>query len=230
MKLDLFDEFSKYDYQYTFAIFRLLDQNPNIMDMILPLTNLIHQKIENEIKMYISEPHINEQTFKELKIDNTHKIRQLLEREELKKYYDDINICEKYYKKYKKNVLYFYEILGEDSFLNSRYPIEINQNTITIKKAVDLDELYKNWTEYCEIAEKLTFMYIAYGSSNYIIYLKKENQIHNEQEEDIYIKKIIEESFMQLEYINLEDEKYEIFKLIKEYVKRDKYFDMSYVR
>ena len=106
MKLELFDEFYKYDYQYTFAIFRLLDKNPDVIDMILPLTNLIHQKIENEIKLYISEPHINNETFKDFRIDSTHKLKQLLEREELKKYYEGIDICENYYEEYKKSVLY----------------------------------------------------------------------------------------------------------------------------
>ena len=61
------------------------------MNMILPLTNLIHQKIENEIKSYIIEPHINNKTAKDLKIDNTHKLETLLKKEELKKYYEGID-------------------------------------------------------------------------------------------------------------------------------------------
>lgn len=229
MKLDLFDEFDKYNFQYSFAIFRLLDNNPYVMEMILPLTNLIHQKIENEIKMYISEPHINEETFKELKIDNTHKLIRLLERDELKKYYEGIEICERYYEQYKKSVIYFYEILGVDSFLNSRYPIQTTKNDITIKKEVDYDELYQKWTEYSIASGKLISMYMAYCSSNTILYLKTLGKMNNELEIDNYINGIIEESFENFRGINLEEEKNDIFELIKEFVKRDKYFDMSYV-
>lgn len=229
MKLELLDEFDKYDFQYSSAIFKLLDNNPDIMDMIFPLINLIHQKIENQIKMYISEPHMKRETFKELKIDNTHKLKDLLERKELKKYYEGIEICENYYERYKKSVIYFFEILGEDSFLNSRYPIQRNKNDVTLKKDIDYDELYEKWTEYSLASVKMALMYIAYGTSNTIIYLKNTGKIQSELDIDALIMKIIQDSFMNLRGVDLEEEVQDFFILTKEFVKRDKYFDVNYV-
>ena len=229
MKLELFDEFEKYNYQYSSVIFRLLDKNPDIMDMILSLTNLIHQKIENEIKLYIIEPHINNKTAKDLKIDNTHKLEKLLNKEELKKYYEGIQDGEKIYEQYKKSVLYFYEILGEDSFLHSRYPIQKEKNVITVKKEVDYDELYRKWTEYSEASGKISCMYMAYIMSNTIIYLKQEGKVKNELEESLYIQEMMKEYFGILESLILQEEKREIFNLTKDFIKRNKYFDMRYV-
>jgi len=228
-RLDLLDEFNKYNFQYSFAIYRLLDNNPDIMDMILPLTNLIHQKIENEIKFYISEPHMNNKTFEELNISNTHQLEKLLNREELKKYYEGIEECEKYYNNYKKSIIYFFEILGKESFLNSRYPIQRKENEITTKKEVDFNELYKKWSEYSIASGKVTVMYMAYCSSNTIIYLRNEGQFNSENEEDAYILKIIEESFSSYKGINLEEEKKELFILIKTFANRNKYYDISYI-
>lgn len=229
MKLELFDEFDKYDFQYGSAIYRLLDNNPNVMDMIFPLINLIHQKIEVEIKLYIAEPHMRDKTFKELKIDNTHKLNELLNREEFKKYYENIEICEKNFEDYKKSVRYFYEILGDDCFLNSRYPIQKIQNNITLKKQVDVEELYTKWTEYCIASGKLKFMYMAYGASNTILYWKKEKKIQDELIENKWIEKIVEDAFKGLESMDLKEDKSYVVLLLKEFVKRDKFFDINYV-
>lgn len=229
MNLKLFEEFDIYNFQYGLAIYRLLDSNPNIMDMIYPLINLIYQKIENEVKMYIAEPHMREKTFKELKIENTHKLNDLLTREELRKYYEDIEICEKYFKSYTESVKYFYEILGDNCFLNSRYPIQKEQNDISLKKKVNREELYKKWAEYSIASGKFISMYMAYGSSNTIIYLKREGKINNEFEENRYIEEIVCDAFCDIKGIDFESEKNDIFLLIKEFVKRDKYFDMDYV-
>ena len=51
MILGLYNEYDKYCYQYNSAIFRLLDKNPYVSNMIYPLANLIHQRIENELKI-----------------------------------------------------------------------------------------------------------------------------------------------------------------------------------
>lgn len=228
MNLELFEEFQIYHIQYSSAIFKLLDNNPDVMNMILPLTNLIYQKIENDIKLYISEPHISTKTFRDLKIDNHH-LNKLIDREELKKYYEDIDICEKYFDEYKKSVLYFYKILGEDSFINSRYPIEIKNNLITNKRNVDYDELYQKWTEHCLATEKMTYMYMAYCSSNTLILLKRQGKINGEIEENMYINNIIEHSFSEFTNINLDEDKKIIFELMKNYIKRRKYFDDRYV-
>lgn len=229
MMLNLYDEYDKYHFQYSAAIFRLLDNNPNIDNMIYPLANLIHQKIENELKQLIVEPHVSGKTFKDFKVDNTHNLDLLLSNDALKKYYKDIEICEIYFKEYRDSVLYFYEILGEDTFLSSRYPIERKENTTTVKKEVDFDALYANWTKYSLACEKMIYMYMAYCSSNTILHLKKIGKIKDASHEEQLINNIIENSFKGFEHVDLEEDKKILNKLIKEFVKRNKYFDIKYV-
>ena len=85
MNLEFYDEYDKYHNQYISAVYWLLNSNPNIKKMIYPLSNLIHQLIENEIKMYIAESHVSKKTYKDFGIDNTHNIDNLLNHLELKK-------------------------------------------------------------------------------------------------------------------------------------------------
>lgn len=227
--MKLFKEFDKYDFQYEQAIYKLLDNNPHINDMILPVVNLIYQKIEIEIKFLIAEPHIRKETFKELGISNTHDLKSLFDREELKKYYEDIDVCEHYYNEYKDNVLYFYEIMGKQSFLNSRYPIETNKNEITLKNNIDISELYQRWTRYCLVYSKIIQIYIAYSSFNIIVYLKKLGIINDEIEEENSINQLIEEYYSDYPIDDYQEERKESYSLIKLFIKRNKYFDDSYI-
>jgi hypothetical protein len=99
MKLEFLDEHIKYHQQYSSAIYRLLDGNPDVENMIYPISNLIHQLIENEIKLFIAESHVSEKTYKDFGIGNEHDIDSLLNHIELKKYYDEIDMCKR-----KKNI------------------------------------------------------------------------------------------------------------------------------
>ncbi len=93
MNLNLYDEYDKYHNQYISAVYRLLDANPAVENMIYPLSNLIHQLIENEIKIYIAEPHVSKKIYKDFDIGNKHEIDYLLKHPELKKYYDEKYVC-----------------------------------------------------------------------------------------------------------------------------------------
>ena len=134
MFLKLYEEYDKYCCQYNSTIFRLLDNNIDVLNMIYPLSNLIHQRIENELKIFIVEPHVNGNTYKSCKVERTHNLDFLLSHENLKKFYDEIEICEKCFEEYKKSILYFYKVLGENTFEKSRYPIEKERAEITNKQ------------------------------------------------------------------------------------------------
>lgn len=229
MKLEFYDEYDKYHKQYIAAVYRLLDSNPDIENMIYPLSNLIHQLIENEIKIYIAEPHVSKKTYKDFDIGNKHEIDLLLNHDELKKYYDEIDICEKIFIEYKKIALYFYNILGDNTFENSRYPIKSKEKKNPKKKKVDFECLYKRWTDYCVLSQKLMSIYSAYCSSNTVIKLKNDNVIKNEKEENAIINKIVEESFKGIDDKLLDNEKEELYCFIKLFVKRNKYYDEKYI-
>lgn len=132
-KVELMKEFVLYDFQYREAIYKLMN-NSNPEEYIYPLLALIHQMLENELKMSIIESTNNRKSLRELKIENTHDLKRLVEREEFRIYYDEIYEFEEIYIQYKNLILYFYEILGKDTFLNSRYPIERMENFVTKKK------------------------------------------------------------------------------------------------
>lgn len=229
MNLEFYDEYDKYHNQYISAVYWLLNSNPNIKKMIYPLSNLIHQLIENEIKMYIAESHVNKKTYKDFGIDNTHNIDKLLNHLELKKYYDGIDICEKIFTKYKNVALYFYNILGDNTFENSRYYIKKNEKKIPKKKMVDFNELYEKWTEYCILSQKMMIIYSAYCSSNSIIKLKSENKVKSEIEENKLINDIVEKSFEDIAQEWIENEKQEMYCFIKLFIKRNNYYDEKYV-
>lgn len=229
MKLEFLNEHIKYHEQYSSAIYRLLDGNPDIENMIYPVLNLIHQLIENEIKFFIAESHVRDKTYKDFGIGNEHNIDSLLNHSELKKYYDEIDMCKRCFDEYKKATLYFHKILGKDTFMNSRYPIKSKERRIPKKKKVDFDLLYSKWTDYSVLSQKMMIIYCAYCSSNSIIKLKMENKIKNEIEENIIINKIVEDTFEDIAKEFLDNEKEELYYFIKLFVKRDKYVDERYV-
>jgi len=75
----------------------------------------------------------------------------------------------------------------------------------------------------------MTYMYIAYCSSNTLILQKRKGKINEVKEENMYINNIIEHSFSEFTNINLDEDKKIIFELMKNYIKREKYFDDRYV-
>ncbi len=229
MNLEFYDEYDKYHNQYISAIYWLLDANPNIKKMIYPLSNLIHQLIENEIKMYIAEQHIGTRTYEDFHIENTHKIDNLLNHSEFKKYYDGIDICEEIFSQYRDAALYFYNILGDNTFEKSRYPIKGKEKKIPKKEDVDFNELYNKWTEYCILSQKMMIIYMAYCLSNLIIKLKVEHKVKNELEENKLISDVVEKSLEGITQESMESEKKELYSFIKLFVKRNKYYDEKYV-
>jgi len=229
MILSLYDEYDKYHSQYISAIYRLLNANPDIENMIYPLSNLIHQLIENEIKIYIVEPHVSGKTYKDFKIENTHNFKLLLDNQELKKYYDEIEMCKRCFDEYKKVVLYFHKILGDYTFENSRYPINKDENTVTNKIEVDYDLLYQKWTDYCILSQKISIIYSAYCSSNTVLKLKSEKKIPNVEQENKIIDEIVNNSFEGIDEKLIDNEKEELYYFIKLFVQRNKYYDEKYV-
>ena len=229
MKLKFLDEHIKNHQHYSSAIYRLLDGNPDVGNMIYPISNLIHQLIENEIKFFIAESHVREKTYKDFGIGNEHDIDSLLNHIELKKYYDEIDMCKRCFDEYKKVVLYFHKILGEDTFMNSRYPIKSKERRIPKKKEVDFNLLYSKWTDYSVLSQKMMIIYCAYCSSNSVIKYKNDNKVENEIMENIIIDKIVENTFADIAKEFLDNEKEELYYFIKMFVKRNSYYDEKYV-
>lgn len=215
-------EENSYIEQYHQAIFKLMDKS-DISKYTYPLINLIHQTIENEIKSLIAESYYDEKTYKELKIDNTHNLKSLIENENLKKYYDGIEDFIKIFNEYKEVVLYFSNILGKNTFLNSRYAIKTDKNEITLKEEIDYNAVYSNWTKYSELYSKIYLMYISYSFSNTIIYFKNKGKTDDELE------------LIKIEIINEMREEFDetycaiIYNFMDKYIARNKYVDYKYV-
>lgn len=215
-------EENSYIEQYHQAIFKLMDKS-DISKYTYPLINLIHQTIENEIKSLIAESYYDEKTYKELKIDNTHNLKSLIENENLKKYYDGIEDFIKIFDEYKEVVLYFSNILGKNTFLNSRYAIKTDKNEITLKEEIDYNAVYSNWTKYSELYSKIYLMYISYSFSNTIIYFKNKGKTDDELE------------LIKIEIINEMREEFDetycatIYIFMDKYIARNKYVDYKYV-
>lgn len=221
-KIELILEENKYIEQYSKAIFKLMN-NSDISDYEYPLINLIHQRIEIELKYLIAESYYNEKTYKNLKINNTHNLDELVERDELKKYYDKIEELEIIFKEYREIVHYFGNILGENTFLNSRYSIETFDNRITRKEKINHNELYKKWTRFSELSGILNIIYVAYSFSNTIIHYKKQGTLEEElkKTQDYMVKSVIENG--DIKSYNL------IYNLINKFVTRNEYYDEKYI-
>lgn len=222
LKKDLLLEENKYIEQYHKSIFKLMD-NSDISNYEYPLINLVHQTIENELKYLIAESYYNEQTYKELNIHNTHNLDELLDRNELKKYYEGVVEFENIFKKFKEKVLYFGNVLGKNTFLNSRYAIEIKVNKKTCKKQINYDEFYDNWSRYSELYRYMMFLYVSYSYSNSIIYFKKQGM--SNEELNLLQFSMVKELENELN----ETEQVLIYTWIDKFVKRNKYYDEKYV-
>jgi len=188
------NEFAIYVIQYRKAIYKLIN-GEELEKYIYPILMLVYQLIENELKMIIVANNNNGETASELKIDQTHDLKLLIERQEFFKLYDEIPICIEMFKKYKESVLYFYEILGNNTFLKSRYPIEKSQNCITIKKEINYKEFYNNWTKYSLCLAEMEIMNTAYSYFNTVIYWKQEGKSDNDIKQ--FIEDLLVETFMR---------------------------------
>jgi len=118
--------------------------------------------------------------------------------------------------------MYFYEILGEETFLNSRYPIEKSENIITAKNKIDYEKLYENWTKYTLISYEIGLISIAYSYSNTIFYLLEkgwEMEKINEEMEPVIIQTCM----------GNEDMIKKVWAYLDLYIKRNKHIDYEYV-
>lgn len=220
-KVELMKEFVLYDFQYREAIYKLMN-NSSPQEYIYPLLALIHQLIENQLKMSLIECTNNRKTLKELKVENTHNLKTIVEREEFFIYYDEIEKISTIYNEYRKYVIYFYEILGEDTFLNSRYPIERFENIATVKNKIDYKELYENWTKYSLLSYEIGLIRIAYSYSNTIFYLLEHGLEKEKIKEEM--KGIIIETCMGVEEMTKK-----VLEYLDLYIKRNKHIDYGYV-
>lgn len=222
LKKDLLLEENKYIEQYHKSIFKLMD-NSDISNYEYPLINLVHQTIENGLKYLIAESTYNEQTYKDLDIHNTHCLDELLSRDELKKYYEGVEEFESIFDEFKEKVHYFGNVLGKNTFLNSRYAIETKVNKKTYKKEINYDEFYKNWSRYSELYRYMMFLYVSYSYSNSIIYFKKQKMSEEE------LNSLQFSMVKELEAEVSEIEQVLIYLWIDKFVKRNKYYDEKYV-
>lgn len=186
--------------------------------------------IENDLKFLVVEPHISGKSFKEYKVDNTHNLKMIFEKDELKKYYDEIPLCNQIFDEYKSSILYFFELLGEDTFLKSRYPFEKGTNNITLKKNVNIDDLYDIWSKYCTANIKMFLVYIAYCSSNAVLFLKENGNISRDKQELRVIDEIANDIFSELGNECMDYEEQFLKELILRFVKRNKYYNINYVQ
>lgn len=222
LKKELLLEENKYIEQYHKSIFKLMDKS-DISNYEYPLINLVHQTIENELKYLIAESNYNEQTYKDLNIHNTHCLDDLLLRDELKKYYEGIEDFERIFGEFKEKVHYFGNVLGKNTFLNSRYAIETKINKRTYKKTINYDEFYENWARYSELYRYMMFLYVSYSYSNSIIYFR--NQKMSEEELNLLQLTMVKKLGTELNKI----EQVLIYTWIDKFVKRNKYYDEKYV-
>lgn len=218
---NIYNEGTKYMEQYHRAIYKLMN-NDNGLKYIYPLISLIHQTIENELKLLIIEPEYDSKTFHEEKIDNTHDLRLLLNHTKFKTLYDEIEEFEIIFNEFSKLIEYFYNIFGKNTFLNSRYPIEKKRNKITKKNEVDINELYSNWNKYSLLLDEIQIMNNAYINSNIFIYLKDKGNTKEEMEK--YEKKIFDIDGLD------EEAKQKHINYMRKYINRNKYFDIKYVK
>lgn len=210
--------------QYNKAISKLMD-GVNEKEYIYPLINLIHQLIELDIKSYIAESMYNQKTYQKLRIDNCHDLKRLIENEQLKKYYNNISEFEDFFKKFSETVLYFSQVLGNQTFLNSRYYLKKDINEVTLKKNVDISEFSNKWIQYREMSNTMGLMYIAFINAMIVLYLDRNNL---KEEIDEFIQKIIN-SFK--EDANMEEDSLKrIIYYMKKYITRNEYYGDYYAK
>lgn len=118
-----YDRHFLYQNQYILAIDSLLKLD--IKDIYLPLINLISQTIENDLKAFIIDYDFTDDTAKELDV-NHHNLEKLVNDEFIIETLENIDKFKKIYELYKKEVLFFNNILGNKTFIKSRYPISID--------------------------------------------------------------------------------------------------------
>jgi hypothetical protein len=128
---ELYKEVEKYNSEYKTAIKKLIEIE-NVNEILSPLTALIMQYIENELKAILQDYFEIKNTAKELNIDN-HKCKDLLNKvkEKYKKYLT-MDLINNQFTRIDECIDYLEAIYGENILINSRYPL--NAKTLTISR------------------------------------------------------------------------------------------------
>ena len=176
-RINLLLEESKFINQYTIATTELLNSNNNIK-IIYPIVNLIHQTLELELKSLIVDNHIDYKTYCDLGISNEHNLVELIKHDRIKKYYEGIVEIECEFTALNKCIVYFSQLLGDNTFQKSRYAIEKKQNIISKRKPIDFEELKKQWTIYSVLSVKLHLIHMAYYIVNDMPLLLNDRNIY----------------------------------------------------
>ncbi len=161
LRINLILEESKFITQYTIATTELLKSSNN-SEIIYPIINLIHQTLELDLKSLIVDNHIDSKTYTDLGISNEHNLENLIKHDSIKKYYENIIEIECEFTALNKCIMYFSQLLGDNTFQKSRYAIERNQNIISKRKKLDFKELRRQWSIYSILSAKIHLIHIAY--------------------------------------------------------------------
>lgn len=212
-----FDTYIEYKKQYVSLIMVVLNSN-NFEEYIIPCINLIYQFIENELKAFILEFYSNEDwNTISMKI-STHNIKKLSEDEFFcKKEFKEIEFFKDLYLKVCKSINYFYNLLGNNTFFKSRYPVEKVKNKKSFNKIiVNKLEFKKNFLNFITCMDYINLVY-----SSYLLFKSflLRNRFENKK-----IEEYIKESFDKLNNDNkLDKEKSELIKkIINEFAKNIK--------
>ena len=139
-----------------FPIETLLEKN--VESTFLPIINLILQFIENDLKSFIIEYDLYPGSAKGLEIQH-HNIRKLVDDELFTKKFTKHADFKKIYDLYKQEALYFYSLLGKQTFLSSRYPVKSDCQENSIKnKEIDVQSIIYHWKTYFDCLSKINFV------------------------------------------------------------------------
>ena len=158
--LDIYIEYKK---QYISLIMLALKDN-NFEDYIIPCINLIYQFIENELKAFILQFYSNDDWNVISMEILTHNIKKLCSDEFLyRKEFKKITFFNKIYLKLSKSVDYFYNLLGNDTFFSSRYPVKKVENKKAFNKiSINKLEFKNNFFNFITAMDYMWLIYNAY--------------------------------------------------------------------
>lgn len=158
-----YERHNMYQEQYLNAIEILTESK--IDKHYLPIINLICQYIENDLKQFIIEYDIYPDSASDMEVQH-HNLKKLVEDEFFVKKFLRKQKFMNYYNLYKKEVLYFSNVLGKTTFLNSRYAIKSNKQEKSINiSEINIEEIIIHWKKY---KKSLAKVYYVMGINYYV--------------------------------------------------------------
>lgn len=137
-----YNEIRNYNIEYKKAI-KILVELDDINDVLSPLTALIMQYIENNLKAILQDFFEIEKTAHDLNIDN-HKCKELLNRVKEKYHkYLGIDVVNNQFSRIEECINYLEGIYGENTMISARYPLDSKTLTINRKEHTVFSEEYK---------------------------------------------------------------------------------------